>query len=153
MFCLFSLNLVSAVELSEEQKVTFSQTCVNVQSNLQRISSGDTTTRINRGRNYDQTLKLFYAMNTRVASNNITEPRLSEITKKFENELASFRENYNLYNNQLKSTVDLNCSSNTQEFYNNLDKTRDKRFRLNENVIELNGLIEDYKIIIMEYAS
>lgn len=147
---LLSTNFVKAVDLSDEQKTTISQTCINAQSNLQRISSGDTTTRINRGRNYDQILKLFYLMNTRVASNNIAEPKLAEITKSFESELANFRENYNIYNTQLKNTTEYKCSANPQEFYNHLENTREKRLILNDDTVKLNNLIEDYKVVVRE---
>ena len=147
---LLGVNFAGAIELNDDQKATVSQTCVNAQSNLQRVNSSDTTTRINRGRNYDQILKLFYLMNTRAASNNIAEPKLAETTNRFEAELANFRENYNLYNAQLKSTVDFGCSSAPQEFYNQLDRTREKRIVLNENVTRLNSLIEEYKAIIRE---
>lgn len=143
-------SFAGAQELDDERKVSVSQTCVNAQSNLQRLGSSDTTTRINRGRDYDQILKLFYLMNTRVASNNITEPKLSEITKKFEDELATFRENYNLYNDQLRNAVDFGCVDEPQGFYDSLDSTRGRRANLNSNVVKLDTLIEEYQQTIKE---
>lgn len=143
-------SFAGAQELSDERKNAVSQTCVSAQSNLQRIGSSDTTTRINRGRDYDQVLKLFYLMNTRVASNDITEPKLSEITKNFENELTLFRENYNSYNEQLKGTVDFGCVAEPQSFYDSLDTTRSRRANLNSNVVKLDSLIENYQTAIKE---
>jgi|GEM_PF-5320264 len=143
-----TVNFASAKELSDEQKVAVAATCVNAQSNLQRLGSSDTTTRINRGRDYDQVLKLFYAMNTRVASNNITEPKLAEVTKNFENELARFRDNYNSYNDQLKTTTDFGCVGNPQGFYDALEATRARRANLNTSVNKLHDLMEDYQLIV-----
>lgn len=147
---LITANFAYAEDLSDERKNSISQNCVHAQSNLHRLSSSDTTTRINRGRDYDQALKLFYLMNTRVASNNIAEPKLAEITKEFEKELSTFRENYNSYNSQLKITVDFNCANEPQEFHNNLNNTREKRSNLNSSIIKLNNLIEDYQNAIKE---
>lgn len=148
--CFSSVSLAYAEDLSDERKTSVSQTCVGAQSNLQRLGSSDTTTRINRGRDYDQVLKLFYLMNTRVASNNITEPKLAEITKNFEDELARFRENYNSYNDQLKSTVDFGCVNDPQGFYDSLDAARNRRANLNSNVVRLDNLIEEYQQVIKE---
>lgn len=145
-----SVNFAYSKELNDEEKTSVSQNCVNAQSNLQRLGSSDTTTRINRGRDYDQVLKLFYLMNTRVASNNITEPKLAEITKSFENELSLFRDNYNSYNEQLRNTVDFGCTAEPQGFYDSLDSTRGRRVNLNTNVVKLNSLIEDYQQAIKE---
>jgi len=143
-------NFASAKELDDEGRNHISQNCAAAQSNLQRLGSSDTTTRINRGRDYDQALKLFFTMNTRVASNNITEPKLAEITKEFENELSFFRDNYNSYNEQLRNTIDFGCVSEPQEFYELLEASRSRRTILNANVTKLNKLIEDYQQAIKD---
>lgn len=147
---IIGVNFAGAQELNDERKASVSQTCVNAQSNLQRLGSSDTTTRINRGRDYDQVLKLFYLMNTRVASNDIAEPKLAEITKSFEEELTRFRENYNSYNEKLRGTIDFGCVTDPQGFYNSLDETRAKRADLNSNVVTLDSLIENYQTAIKE---
>jgi hypothetical protein len=140
----------ASADLDEAKKNIVVANCTNAQSTLQSISRSDTTTRINRGREYDKILKLFYAMNTRTATNNITEPKLTEITKSFENELNSFRALYNTYNDGLRGTIDTDCRQNPQGFYSSLEQSREKRAAINASVARLNSLIEDYQTSIGE---
>jgi hypothetical protein len=141
-------NTANAANLSDKQKQKIVENCIGAQSTLQRISGSDTTTRINRGHDYDQVLKLFYTMNTRAASNNIAEPKLAEITKDFEETLNSFRANYNKYNDHLKSSFEIDCKSHTDTFYDNLAKTRDGRSEVNANIGRLDNLINEYQTVV-----
>ncbi|GHU08071.1 hypothetical protein FACS189431_3660 [Alphaproteobacteria bacterium] len=126
--------------------------CVAAQSTLQRVGRNDTTSRINRGRDYDAALKLFYAMNARVAASGQTVPRLTEITKSFETELASFRDKYNSYSGEIKTAVDTHCADQPAEFYRVLGQTRNARSGVNTAIIRLDGLIDDYKKVVTELA-
>jgi hypothetical protein len=143
-------NFALAANLTDEQKEKITENCQVAQSTLQRIGNSDTTARINRGRDYDQVLKLLYAMNTRVSSNNITEPRLTELTKQFEEKLADFRSNYNKHNDNLKSTYEMNCSRNVNTFYDNLNKTRDSRAVINADIVGLDTIIDNYQQVVEE---
>lgn len=144
------VQTTSAADLSDKHKAKIAENCPAAQSTLQRISSSDTTARINRGRDYDQVLKLLYAMNTRVASNNIAEPKLAELTKSFENTLNNFRDDYNKYNDRLKNTYEGDCKNNVDTFYDNLVKTRESRATINTDINKLNNIIEDYKKVVSE---
>ncbi|MDR3125948.1 MAG: hypothetical protein LBU20_02685 [Candidatus Nomurabacteria bacterium] len=137
-----------AADLTDKQKSQIAESCQAAQSTLQRISNSDTTTRINRGRDYDQVLKLFYTMNTRAASNNLTEPKLAEITKNFENALNGFRADYNRYNDHLKSAYEINCKNQVANFYDNLSKTRDGRAVINADIVVLDNLINEYQLVV-----
>ena len=140
----------AADELNEVRLNTIRANCVAAQSTIQRIGRNDTTSRINRGRDYDAVLRLFYAMNTRLSANNITEPKLAEITKSFETELQNFRSRYNTYNGNYKASVDINCVSRPADFYSSLDKTRDSRQEINNSIRKLNELIDNYRTVIAE---
>ncbi|MDR1196741.1 MAG: hypothetical protein LBL08_00480 [Candidatus Nomurabacteria bacterium] len=145
-----TVSSVFAEDLSDAKKEAVVANCATSQSTLQRISHGDTSTRISRGRNYDQIMKLFYAMNVRVASNNITEPKLTDITKRFEDKLASFRSQYNSYNGDLKKTVETDCKAKPNDFYENLLRSRIRRETVSETIHELDELIDEYKAATLE---
>jgi hypothetical protein len=145
---LVSTQVVAAADLTDKHKTKIVENCPVAQSTLQRISSSDTTTRINRGRDYDQVLKLFYTMNTRAASNNIAEPRLAELTKSFEDALNSFRADYNRYNDQLKGAYEIDCKNQAANFYDNLTKTRDGRSGVNADITKLDNIINDYQSVV-----
>jgi predicted nucleic acid-binding Zn-ribbon protein len=146
------LAMAADTPLDEAKKAAVVANCSNAQSTLQSINRSDITTRVNRGRSYDQALKLFYAMNARLASNNITEPRLAEITKNFEDELNSFRSQYNDYNDRLKNTTDIDCRQEPQQFYDVLGQARDRRSAVHGSIVKLNNLIGDYQNTIKGLA-
>jgi hypothetical protein len=147
---LSSAGLVSAVELDDAKKDFLASRCTIAQSTLQRIGHSDTSTRINRGHSYDQILKLIYAMNARVANNNITEPELADITKSFEDRLNDFRSQYNESNDRLKTVIDTDCKNNPGLFYDNLEQSRQKRATLSTTLATLNNLIDRYQMTITE---
>ena len=144
------VQFAAAADLTTSQKAAIVEACPTTQSTLRRISSSDTTARINRGRDYDQILKLFYAMNTRVASNNITEPKLTDLTKKFEEALNNFRNNFNRYNDYLRSTYEVDCKNHANTFYDNLTKTRNSRVVINADITVLDKIINDYQKAVEE---
>jgi anaerobic glycerol-3-phosphate dehydrogenase len=145
-----SAGLVAAVELDQAHTATVVANCGLAQSTLQRFRNSDTSTRINRGRNYDQVLKLFYAMNARAANNNITEPRLADLTKNFEDRLNDFRNRYNEYNDRLKGTIDIDCKQQPAAFYDDLTKSREKRADIKAVISELDALISRYQTTVEE---
>jgi hypothetical protein len=142
--------VLAADELGEAKLDIIKTNCVAAQSTIQRIGRNDTISRINRGRDYDAVLKLFYAMNSRAASNNITEPRLAEITKSFEDELRIFRNKFNGYSGNYKLTVDIDCASRPADFYSRLNTTRSDRQAINSSIVKLDELISSYRAAITE---
>jgi hypothetical protein len=139
-------------EPSEGQLEIIKTNCLTAQSDIQRISRNDVTARVNRGRDYDQVLKLFYAMNTRVAVNNKTVPKLAEITKSFEDALNDFRLKYNDYNDTVKATLGFGegCVDRPGDFYSSLDKARGQRQSIYELTRHLDQLLGDYTAAVEE---
>ena len=137
-----------AVELSETKRASIVDNCSVLKSDLPAVGQADATTRVNRGYNYDQAQKLFLSMNARVANNNITEPKLTEITKNFEKELAGFRAGYSTYANQLKRLESTNCEHNPENFYDELEKLREARQAVGEKVKRLDALLQEYQIAL-----
>jgi hypothetical protein len=82
----------------------------------------------------------------------MTVPRLTEITKSFEAELASFRDKYNSYSGDIKGVTDTPCADRPADFYRALNSTRDARAGVNASIVKLDGLINDYKKAITELA-
>ncbi|MDR2524438.1 MAG: hypothetical protein LBC95_02775 [Candidatus Nomurabacteria bacterium] len=137
-------------EPTEKHQEVIRANCAAAQSDIQRISRNDVTARINRGRDYDQTLRLFYAMNMRLASNSQTVPRLAEITKDFEDTLSEFRSEYNGYNSGVKAVLDYgeSCAQRPIDFYDSLGKMRAGRDKMHKLVVKLGRLIDDYKTVV-----
>ena len=124
---------------------TITANCRVAQQLLSQIEKADAVSRINRGRTYNSTLDLLFAMNARLSSNRIAAPHLTELTSDFQNQLTTWRNNYDHYDDALAAAVDINCTAKPADFYNQLVNARDQRQTLNENVKNLNQTINDYK--------
>jgi len=118
--------------------------CRETKSILTRLEKADISTRLNRGADYDKLLSLMFAMNARLASNKIAAPELADITAQFGSEVAEFRSNYDIYNDDLGKANDIDCYAKPIEFYERLENIRRSRAKLHENVKHLRQLADDY---------
>lgn len=118
--------------------------CQSIQSVLSQIEKTDAALRINRGRIYNEVLDLFYAMNSRLASNKISAPELVSITSDFDSQLADFRNDYNDYDDDLNELIVAECQDDPGDFYNQLINVRDERAKLNDEIASLDQLVDDY---------
>jgi len=119
--------------------------CRNAQSIMNQLEKADAVLRINRGRSYDDTLNLLFAMNARLSSNHINAPHLAEITSNFETTLNAFRDDYGRYDDSLANAISVDCVADPVGFYNELDAARVNRAKLATDVATLNQLIDDYR--------
>ena len=118
--------------------------CQSIQSVLSQIEKTDAALRINRGRIYNEVLDLFYAMNSRLASNKISAPELVSITSDFDSQLADFRNDYNDYDDDLNELIVSECQDDPGDFYSQLISVRDERAKLNDEIASLDQLVDDY---------
>ena len=118
--------------------------CQSIQSVLSQIEKTDAALRINRGRIYNEVLDLFYAMNSRLASNKISAPELVSITSDFDSQLADFRDDYNDYDDDLNELIVAECQDDPGDFYSQLISVRDERAKLNDEIASLDQLVDDY---------
>ena len=118
--------------------------CQSIQSVLSQIEKTDAALRINRGRIYNEVLDLFYAMNSRLASNKISAPELVSITSDFDSQLADFRNDYNDYDDDLNELIVAECQDDPGDFYSQLISVRDERAKLNDEIASLDQLVDDY---------
>ena len=118
--------------------------CQSIQSVLSQIEKTDAALRINRGRIYNEVLDLFYAMNSRLASNKISAPELVSITSDFDSQLADFRNDYNDYDDDLNELIEAECQDDPGDFYSQLISVRDERAKLNDEIASLDQLVDDY---------
>lgn len=119
--------------------------CVSAQSVLNQTEKVDAALRINRGRIYNEVLDLMYAMNARLASNRISATKLVSLTSKYDDGLASFRDDYNKYDDKLNSIAAVKCKDNPSDFYTKLSSARKEREALKSDVDALKKLQADYQ--------
>lgn len=130
--------------LTEQKIATIRQNCVDAQSNLQRIQRSDVVSRTNRGRSYEETLRLMAAFNGRLAYNKINEPRLNEIATELQKNFTVFYGDYTNYENTLEQVIRVNCVDQPVSFYQLLVQARGQRLQLKNDVDAMQRLIDEY---------
>jgi len=131
--------------LAAPDQATITANCRAAQSVMGQVEKTDAVLRINRGRAYNDLLDLLFAMNARLASNKIAAPKLSEITADFEQKLATFRADYDKYDDSLTNAGQMNCAGRPAAFYESLTAAREKRAVLAADVANLKQLAGDYQ--------
>lgn len=139
---------VPAVAMPTED--TIKASCKAAQSQLNQVEKSDAALRINRGRIYNETLELFYAMNARLASNQIAAAELASITADFDSELTHFREDYNDYDDDMTDLIEMKCDKKPTDFYQKLEDVRDQRLGLDNRIKRLDELMSEYESSLKE---
>lgn len=119
--------------------------CHAAQTLLGQIERSDSVMRVNRGQDYNDIQNLLFAMNARIASNNISAPKLADLVNSFQDELTNFRAEYDKYDDSLNKLTSDNCTSDPTSFYSDLMNARTLTTSLNQSVANLDTIIANYK--------
>ena len=92
-------------------------------------------------------------LNARISLNRMNSANLVSKTVELDENIQYFRENYKKFETELKKLQEIDCSksSNAQEFYLQLEKTRHQRNELNYNVSKIKEIIKEYKALFEEF--
>lgn len=118
--------------------------CLVAQSTLSQIEKADAVARINRGHDYNEVLSLMFAMNARLAANQIVAPELTAITAEFSQGFDNFRSHYDVYDDTMSSAINVKCTAQPVEFYAQLERARTARAVLRVDVDNLNSNVKNY---------
>ena len=119
---------VQAVDPIEDSRIDLIRSvCISSQGAMQRVLVSDRVTRINRGRAYEDTVKLLAAFNSRAALNTYNVSDLVANTATLETQFGKFKNQYLDYEQKLKIVIDVDCKDRPAEFYNNLQRARASR--------------------------
>lgn len=140
--------------LSPEHQKKIEQNCVAAQVSMQRTQASDAVARTLRGREYEDISKLMTAFNSRVASNRLSIPGLSEnlatLSRISKND---FFNNYTAYANAIDAAIKLDCKNNPAEFYEQVISVRSMRAALKADVDRMAQTIEAYKKSVNEFRA
>lgn len=143
-----------STEISDTQINAIKNSCSSVKQTLSQLRSSDALLRVNRGQNYESiTTKLMKTFNSRVMINSLDNTNLSAVTNDFDKQLATFREDYLVYEKQLTKTANMDCENKPVDFYYAVADTRTKRTKLHDDVINLNQLIKKYRLVLTQFKT
>ncbi len=140
--------------LSESQTQQVKDQCLSVKATLNRLHSSDALMRVNRGQIYESMLtKLMEKFNTRLASNKYDQADLKNTALEYSSILDNFRLDYQAYEEQLATTMDIDCSSKPVKFYDSVLSARTKRSLVHADVIKLNAQLAKYQEALDVFSS
>jgi hypothetical protein len=142
---------VSAAEPLDDARIEIiRQHCQEAQVTMQRVLRSDTAARVNRGRAYEETIKLLAAFNSRAAFNTYNVPGLIESTAAFEDEFNDFKSTYISYDTSVKNILRIKCTEQPVTFYDSLTRIREQRAALHGHILKMDEHLDTYNLGLTE---
>jgi len=127
--------------------------CKEVQASLSRVHANDALLRVNRGQLYERlSTKLMVPLNSRIAVNRLDGSSLLSVTSNYDRHLGEFRINYKAYEEQLSTTMRIDCTKQPASFYESLKSSRDKRRSVYESAQQLAKDIGEYRQAFTDFS-
>ncbi len=131
--------------LSDTHIQRIQQNCKTALRVIQQIHVNDAPLRINRAQVYDSiSSKLMTPLNGRLIVNKLDASAMVKTTAEYQKTLADFIASYYRYDNKMSDVLTINCVKEPQRFYDELSQARQMRTVVHNNVIKINGLIDEY---------
>ncbi len=138
--------------LTNQKLETIKSNCSLSQITLKQIQMSDLATRISRGRDYQDLIKLMANFNARLALNKINGGNLTAYTADLKDQFNDFQNNFIKYSDQISSMLKLDCEKQPAEFYSQLEKARQLRLSLAEQTAKMSTTLDNYHTGVMKVA-
>ena len=143
---------------AQDQPITSQQidlirgNCVSTKNTLNQLHASDALLRVNRGQIYESIeTKLMNGFNGRLSNNNFNNSNIVSITNNYESTLNNFRSHYIVYEEQLATTISMDCSKQPVAFYEAISSARTKRGQVHTDVVKLNQYIDQYQAAVDQF--
>jgi hypothetical protein len=128
--------------------------CVGAQSTLYQLHASDALLRVNRGQLYESiSTKLMEPFDGWLTLNSYNAADLVSVAATYDRELTDFRTDYQVYEEAMSKTLQINCTNQPVEFYDSVTDTRNKRTIVHESALALHQTISDYQATFEAFAS
>ena len=147
VFVILGVSLISlpCFAISEKQEKVIVTNCDSIKTQLKNVQKDDARTRVHLGGRYEAILTRFMTpLNIRLLENNISNTDLVENQNSFSETRELFTSDYVNYQQVLEKLVSLDCKKEPTIFYENLEKARQKRKIVEQDVVKLRNLISKH---------
>ncbi len=134
-----------SVPLTDEHIASIRVSCTDAKQGILQVQRTEAVTRVNRGREYEDVLKLLAAFNSRVVLNKLDAPLLTSTTSKMQTKFADFQRHYLDYANRIDDTLEINCKDAPVSFYDSLTAAREVRAQVAGDIREMRQLMDQYQ--------
>ena len=139
----FSSNTVMAI--SDTQKNAISDHCSEIKDSLKSIQKTDARTRVYLGGYYENVLSDFIMpLNVRLVENNLSNAKLVENQNQVAETKTLFMNDYIGYQQNLEELIAMDCKIDAENFYNKLDKVRQKRKIVEQDTLKMRNLMSEH---------
>lgn len=134
-----------ALAASEAQEQGVKENCDTIKEVLKNVQKDDARARVYLGAYYEAILSNFITpLNVRLVENNLSEASLVENQNKFAAARSLFVDDYVSYQQRLEELVAMNCKTKPKEFYEKLEKVRQKRKVVEQDALKIRGLTSEH---------
>ena len=142
-----SLSPVFAeTNIDSEKLENIEMDCQSIKQTLKRVQNIDKNTRISIGRSYQTILTNFITpLNVRIVKNNSSNAELTNIQSRFVEARETFNRNYIAYSQEFENLLGIDCKNEPRAFYDQLEKTREKRAEVAASTKKVREIINEHK--------
>lgn len=135
--------------LSKNQTAAISQNCASIKQSLKHLQHADVRTRIFFGSTYQSILTNFMTpLNLRLVKDNQPNPELVQTQTDFSSSRNNFTQNYINYSKKLEKLLAIDCRFRPQDFYKQLNSTRQSRAKLARSAQKTQTILENHLKIV-----
>ncbi|HUC96383.1 MAG TPA: hypothetical protein VMR16_01830 [Candidatus Saccharimonadales bacterium] len=128
--------------------------CLTLKSTLNQLHASDALLRVNMGQSYESlSIKLMSGFNDRIANNNLNNDTLASTTNSYNSALNDFRTDYQTYEEQMSSALNIDCTNQPSSFYDAVSLARTYRDRVHVDIVNLNQFITQYQSAIDQFEN
>ena len=138
--------------LTSDQIERIRGNCTSIKSTLNQLHASDALLRVNRGQVYESmATRLMDPFNARLNNNRLDAKATSVVTTSYRNALDTFRSDYKLYEEKLAGAIRIDCTTQPEQFYSNLEEARTLRSKVHDDVTKLHRYIDDYRTAVGDF--
>lgn len=131
--------------LTDQHIAAIREGCSSALRGILQVQKSEAVTRVNRGREYESTLQLMVALNTRIVANKLDAPTLTSAAAQLQKKFSDFQASYLTYADRMDATLEVNCKQAPVTFYDNLGMARDARAKVAEDIRQIETILDDYQ--------
>ena len=140
-----SFQAVPVMAISSSQKNAIVDHCSEIKDSLKKIQKTDARTRVYLGSYYENVLTDYVVpLNVRLVENNLSNANLVENQNKIAETKSLFNNDYISYQQNLEELIAMDCKNNAEDFYNKLDKVRQKRKIVEQDTLKIRNLLSEH---------
>ena len=149
-----ALNIPLVGAITEKQEKAIVGNCSGIKEQLKTLQKDDARTRVHLGGRYETILTKFMTpLNMRLLENNMSSAELVENQNDFADAKTLFNNDYINYQQGLEELASIDCKNEPAAFYEKLDKVRQKRKTVQQDVLKLRSLISKHVRLVTELRS